>query len=238
MIPMEGAQAPSRWGWLEVAVSLLLMGPALVIGSVLAFAGGYIAARGEPNPLHIAIPAQALAYLLWLTSLWALFRFKDLNMWSELAWVWKWKDVLRWLAAGPAIALAVGFLAALLRAPRVEMELMRELLGDPRALPLFVLFGVTLAPFVEELIFRGVMLPVAARTMGAAGALLLTSLPFSLIHGPQYSWSWQHLLLLVVVGIVFGLIRLRTGSTVATTSAHAAYNLTMFAGYLVQQRNQ
>jgi membrane protease YdiL (CAAX protease family) len=64
--------------------------------------------------------------------------------------------------------------------------------------------------------------------------LLVTALPFSLLHGPQYNWSWQRLLVLTLASIAFGLIRHRTGSTAASSLTHAAYNLTFLAGMLMQ----
>jgi membrane protease YdiL (CAAX protease family) len=238
-LPVE-PEPPRRpaWGWLEVVLCLLLMGPALVAGSILALAGGYLLTGGPPSALQIAIPAQLLSYLIWLAGVWLLFRMKRLSVWREFAFRAEWRQVAPWLASGPFLALGVGLLAALLRAKKIEMEMIRQLLEDPVAFPVFVAFGITLAPLVEELLFRGAILPVAVRSMGTVGALLLTSVPFSLIHGPQYSWSWQHLALLVAVGVVFGWIRLRTGSTLTSTLAHASYNLTMFAGYFIQEHSK
>jgi membrane protease YdiL (CAAX protease family) len=97
--------------------------------------------------------------------------------------------------------------------------------------------GAVLAgPLFEELVFRGFAQPLLVRACGLFGGLLMCSLPFSLLHGPQYQWSWRHLLILVIASMVFGLIRHRTGSTAASTLAHAGYNLTFFTG-LVLQRN-
>jgi membrane protease YdiL (CAAX protease family) len=59
-------------------------------------------------------------------------------------------------------------------------------------------------------------------------AVVGTSALFSLVHGIQYSWRWQNLLLLLAVGMAFGCVRARTGSVIATTLIHAAYNATLF----------
>jgi membrane protease YdiL (CAAX protease family) len=63
--------------------------------------------------------------------------------------------------------------------------------------------------------------------------IILTALPFALLHGPEYAWSWRHVLLIAVAGCAFGLIRYRTGSTASSAIAHAAYNSTFFAAMLV-----
>jgi membrane protease YdiL (CAAX protease family) len=49
----------------------------------------------------------------------------------------------------------------------------------------------------------------------------------------MYDWSWQHLFLLVLVGVAFGLVRIRSNSTLASTVTHGAYNLMMFAAHFL-----
>ncbi|MGD0578165.1 MAG: CPBP family glutamic-type intramembrane protease, partial [Bryobacteraceae bacterium] len=66
--------------------------------------------------------------------------------------------------------------------------------------------------------------------------ILSTSLLFAALHGPQYAWSWQHLLLLVLASAAFGVTRARWNSTGASTLVHAAYNMTFFIGFLLQGR--
>jgi len=130
----------------------------------------------------------------------------------------------------------MGALANLLQAKNIQHTLMEQLLSDPVGVRLLVLFGITAAPLIEELLFRGIFLPVAVRSVGVPAGLLITSVPFSLMHGPMYDWSWQHLLLLVLVGVVFGVVRLRSDSTLASTITHGAYNLMMFAGHFLTSK--
>src|SRR5256885_2249784 len=73
--------------------------------------------------------------------------------------------------------------------------------------------AVTLGPVSEELIFRGFLFPLLARTFGVVVAILGAALPFALLHGPQYAWSWRHILLVLLAGCAFGWVRHRTGST-------------------------
>jgi hypothetical protein len=89
----------------------------------------------------------------------------------------------------------------------------------------------------EELGFRGFLLPLMMRTFGTVGAVVLCSGLFVGLHGPQYAWSWQHLVLLMIASVVFCLVRIWTGSTAASTLVHATYNLTFFTGYLFQERD-
>ena len=137
-----------------------------------------------------------------------------------------------YIAGGILLALSVGALATLLPMPKQRSPMERLFLDATSAL-LIAGFGVLIAPLVEELLFRGFFFPVVARRHGSAAAVAATAGLFAVLHGPQYGWAWQNFLLLVYVGVVFGTVRARTGSVVPSTLIHAAYNLTLFAGFYV-----
>jgi len=227
----------TNWGWREAVISVGIMGPSLFVGTMGAIVAGYVITGGKPDPKHFVVPSQIISYASWLIGVWLLFRTKGMSAWREMQMQWPSSGTLGYLALGPAIMLAVGLLAPLLRAKDIDVNLLRQMLSDPVARPMLIAFGVTIGPLVEEMLFRGILLPVAMRSLGVAGALALTSVPFALIHGPQYSWSWQHILLLVFVSVAFGMIRLRSGSTMASTLTHAAYNLMMFAAYFITTKD-
>ncbi len=116
-------------------------------------------------------------------------------------------------------------------------------------------FGITLAPFFEEMIFRGFLLPAACtacdwvheKTAHAAMRALdehgqpqwslpamvigslLTSLPFAGMHAAQTGYSWGPFVLLVCVSMVLCWARLRTRSLAASVLVHASYNFLLFS---------
>lgn len=205
----------------------------MLIGPVLTLGAAWLILGETPTSVQVAIPSQIAAYALWLGAVWFLFRSLNMRFWPSVGWTWPPEGAWIYLALGPVLAVAAGFAASLLHAKNLQTGLMEQLLSDPVASRLLVIFGVSGAPMIEELLFRGIMLPVAVRSLGVAAGLLVTSIPFSLMHGPMYGWSWQHLLLLILVSIAFGLIRLRSNSTLASTVTHGAYNLTMFVGHFL-----
>jgi len=221
------------WGWKEVIIAISLMIPALLIGSLLAIAVVGLLLGQTPTQIQVAIPGQFAAYSLWLAAVWVLLRTPAKSFWESVKWTWPDGGPWAYLALGPALALATGLLAGLLQAKNIQFGLMQQLLEDPVGCRLLVIFGITGAPLIEEILFRGIFLPVAIRSLGTLGGLLATSIPFSVMHGPMYDWSWQHLLLLALVGVAFGVIRIRSNSTMASTVAHGAYNLMMFAGHFL-----
>jgi membrane protease YdiL (CAAX protease family) len=130
-----------------------------------------------------------------------------------------------------ALALAVGILGAL-RTPDLDMP-MKRLLSDRTAVLMVGLAAVTAGPVCEEVAFRGFLMPLLMRSLGPAAAIVLSALPFALLHGPQYAWSWRHVVLITLAGSAFGYTRWRTGSTAAAAIVHAAYNATFFAAYVL-----
>jgi membrane protease YdiL (CAAX protease family) len=134
-----------------------------------------------------------------------------------------------------------------------------QLFHAPGAAWLLFAFGVTLAPFFEEMAFRGFLLPslctaydwcvehftgAPSRPLDEQGnpqwslsamlvASLLTSIPFALMHGAQTGWSLGPFLLLIFVSLVLCAVRLYTRSLAASTLVHACYNFMLFSFMLL-----
>jgi membrane protease YdiL (CAAX protease family) len=125
---------------------------------------------------------------------------------------------------------------ALLRTPDLDMP-MKRLLSDRTSLLLVGVAAATLGPVCEELAFRGFLMPLLVRSLGAWPGIVVSALPFALLHGPQYAWSWRHLLLIVIAGVSFGWMRHRTGSTAAAAVMHAGYNFTFFVAFVLQGKD-
>jgi len=79
---------------------------------------------------------------------------------------------------------------------------------------------------MEELFFRGFLYPVIARRMGVVWGILLTAVPFGLIHYLQYR-SWGAVLIIIMVGVVLTTIRAATKSVASSFLAHVGYNGTL-----------
>ena len=134
-----------------------------------------------------------------------------------------------------------------------------ELFKAPGAPWILFAFGVTLAPFFEEMAFRGFVLPSLCTAYdwcvehftGAPRrpldeydnpqwslpamivASVLTSIPFAVMHGAQTGWSLGPFLLLIFVSLVLCSVRLHTRSLAASTLVHAFYNFMLFSFMLL-----
>jgi membrane protease YdiL (CAAX protease family) len=111
------------------------------------------------------------------------------------------------------------------------------MLGSSATIILLGILVVILGPVAEELAFRGFLMPLLVRSIGVAGGIVVTGIIFGSVHGYEYQWSWRHMLLISTAGCVFGWVKYKTQSTVASALMHSTFNLTQFAAFLVQQRS-
>lgn len=87
-----------------------------------------------------------------------------------------------------------------------------------------VALAVVLAPLVEEVAFRGILLGSLRAALGRTEALVISSFAFALLH-----LSLPMLLTHVPLGLYFGWLRDRTGSLWPPVLAHACHNATALA---------
>ena len=224
------------WNYEDLALFFGMGLPCLVL-SVAVMEGVTWAVGVRPGKAVYFLLAQFLGYALWFASLVLLLRVRyDAPFWPSLAWTMPRHGLWQWIVVGPVLAFAVSWMGHALRTPDIEMPF-KELMSDRWSIVLMGLFGVTIGPLCEELAFRGFLMPLLIRSWGVWPGILITALPFALLHGPQYSWSWQHIALLVLASVAFGGVRHITGSTAAAAMTHATYNLTFFSA-MVMQGNQ
>ena len=106
-----------------------------------------------------------------------------------------------------------------------------ELVLNSHNVPALACFGFTaivLAPLFEETIFRGALLPVAARKLGAAGGILLSAAVFAVAH-----LSLGELLPLLVLGVGLGWVRWSSGRLGSCVLMHSFWNALTFANLVV-----
>jgi hypothetical protein len=134
-----------------------------------------------------------------------------------------------------------------------------DMFRSPGAAWMMFGFGITFAPFFEEIGFRGFLLPALAtawdwvteRSTGKpaspldanehpqwsissmVAASIATSLPFALMHAEQTGWAPGPFVLLMSVSLILCAVRLKTRSLAASTLVHACYNFIIFSFALI-----
>ena len=220
------------WGYLDLAAFILIALFALIVESVLlnAFLGAV-----HVKAIFAQLPAQFILYgfLLWMLAV-VFRRYYGRPFWQSLRWVQAEVSTPFLVTCGILLAFAVMIASLLLRTPDVDSP-MRQLLSDKSTVVLIAVFGTTLGPVCEEIIFRGFLQPLLVRSMGPAPGILAAAVPFGLLHLQEYGNSWRHGLLITLAGAAFGWMRQRTGSTKAAAIMHAAYNCVFFLLLAMQE---
>ena len=175
----------------------------------------------------VTVLAQLIAYIVVLLFMVSLIKrapgqsFRQAIRWN---WPQSWSA---YLFGGVILALALQGLAHFLPMPK-ELPIDR-FFRTPREAWALSLFGVTLAPLLEEFFFRGFLYPVLVRRLGVVFGILLTAASFGLIHAPQLGRAWAPVLVVFLVGLALTIARAVTKSVAASLLMHIAYNGTISA---------
>ena len=210
-------------------------------------------AQMADDDARLSIPIQALSYGLIALVVIPVFSV----LWNEpfgkgVHWSGETakRRFLLLALLGLASGFGINFFGAFLPMPK-DPPIMQAMLKTPLGAWMMLIFGVTAAPLLEELAFRGFLLPGlingfrwlarkgaisedTARWVGVPVSILLTSFGFALMHSAQVSHAWGPLVLIGTVSIVLCIVRLRMNSVAAGVVVHAAYNFTLFAAVLAE----
>jgi uncharacterized protein len=216
--------------------------------------------QAAANNVQLILASEVILYLITFAI--SVFIF-------PLFWHEKFFTGLQWRGAvalhrfWPLAATALGCagLAVLdeVLMPGPSNAPIEKMMSSPGAAWLMFAFGTTVAPFFEEMFFRGFLLPALctawdwtveqfthnpAPPLDANGApqwslaamavaSVLTSLPFALLHVDQQGHALGPFLLLILVSLILCTVRLKTRSLAASTLVHATYNFIIFSLALI-----
>jgi len=214
------------WSYEDLAFLVAAILPSVLVGSLLVRLSGATSTGGKTLIFQTSLFALLLAVLYLLVS----WRYHQ-PFWRSMGWSLPVRGAWWCVLAGPLLAIAGSALAVVLHAPDVP-DPIKDLITNRASLIIVMIFAVGLGPVYEELFFRGFLFPLLARSFGAAAGIVLTALPFALLHGAQNQWAWQQITLVGLAGVVFGFVRHKTGSTAAATILHSGFNLTQFLAFL------
>ena len=210
-------------------------------------------AKMAEGDARISLPVQGLSYGLIAVVVIPVF---------TLLWHKPFGDGVHWrgqtakqrflalVLLGLATGIGINLLGNFLPMPK-NPPIMEDMMKTPLGAWMMLVFGVTVAPMLEELAFRGFLLPGlinsfrwlaqtgtisenAANWIGVPVSIAVTSLGFAMMHSAQVSHAWGPLVLIGTVSVVLCIVRLRTNSVAAGVVVHAAYNFSLFAAVLIE----
>ena len=129
--------------------------------------------------------------------------------------------LLRWLLATMGVAAAFDIAAYLAGRPDGS-DWMPDVVRSAVFVPLLALALVVLAPLLEETFFRGFLFEGLRHSrIGTWGAVLVAAVLWGLLH---LQYGWFYITQIVVLGVLLGAARVKTGSLVTPIAMHALVN--------------
>jgi membrane protease YdiL (CAAX protease family) len=192
-----------RIRWWSVAIFVVLL-PALLAPAV------WLMAATSMLPLLAAFFGSALLALM--------IAVLPLGRWAFAALGFRavgWRPIVLGTLVALAVSVAVTQLGIEPEGIRQAMEIARE---PPMFMASLLLMGV-LAPFVEEMVFRGLLYGWLAGLWGTTAAWIISSLCFAAAH-----LELAHVLLVLPLGLWLGWLRRRTDSLWPSLVAHMLNN--------------
>jgi len=227
-----GGPPKAAWSWLEAVGVYVLAFLAAGLATVPVFA-----AMGEGSDLAnvVATVVAALAImsvlLLWLSRAqrgWTrIVRMPIRGQWRSDAGA----GALFGIGLYPVAVVVVGGLVLLLlrtltgESVQAPEQVPKDL--SPVGLAVTLVYGVAIAPFGEELFFRGILFRALRDRHGFGVGALGSGIGFGLIHyipGPAIDAALL-MLVMTFVGAALAYIYERRGAFVAPLAAHATFNV-------------
>ncbi|MEN8164239.1 MAG: CPBP family intramembrane glutamic endopeptidase [Acidobacteriota bacterium] len=208
----------------------------LLLGVQFQIIGGIIAALATPesgatgrglsaedrNGLHLGLMhiVGALACVATTAYFCRIRRGPPIAEYLAIRWP-GWRAMILWGAAAAAVPL-IRTEGLRLLGYVVEPDYWRNVL-ETAGHPALLLFGVVIAaPLMEETVFRGFLYAGLAPTrLGHLGAVVVTTALWLL---PHVQYDEAELCVLAASGLLLGIVRWRTGSTVAAFLVHGVMN--------------
>lgn len=178
------------------------------------------AAQLAAERLLAGAPAVALlanVFVVAVLLLWFRLRHKPLGKAAGLRRCSGWTAAF---SAFAALGLFVAINLALALLPEAWLTAYNADMAPIASTGLLTALSiVVVGPLAEELVFRGIIQTRLERAMPVWAAVVLQAVLFGVTHGTPVQMAYAFLM-----GLVFGLLRSRTGSILPGLAAHAAFN--------------
>lgn len=232
--PLRTSENPPWSGWDVLLIAFVALFSILLFTfGAMGIASRLPVFRGVPiqdlaRDPRLLLPVQMTAYAVVMAFMVLLVRVMyKRQFWRSVKWNWpQFNQGCSYLLGGIGLALFVQLSSAFLPIPK-SMPI-ESMFKTPLGAYLMGAFGISVAPLMEELFFRGFLYPALARRIRLWPGIVVTSLAFAALHASQLGHAWAPMLLLFVVGLTLTVTRARTGSVATGFLMHVGYNLTLF----------
>jgi membrane protease YdiL (CAAX protease family) len=240
-LPPESQTTP--WSLRDLGLFLLFAPLALLIANV-AVVAGYATLRSLLSWGNPSIPVQhntffLLAFQLLFQGLLLGFVYSLVVIhhrrpfWAGLSWRKPSLGQTLWFSLGGVLlAFAIQWAPNIL--PETRTFPLEQMFSSPAAGYTIGAYAILVAPWAEEVLFRGFLFGIFERRASLGLAIVLTALLFGGLHVPEYWGAWNHVVLISLVGLTFSLARGLTRSLAPSIILHLSYNTSLIAGLFIQ----
>jgi membrane protease YdiL (CAAX protease family) len=202
--------------------ALRLLGFGLLAFAITTLAGGIWSAllitnlRSTPTVPWSVLAMAALLWLAWSylgghgwprSTSEARCRYLRANRKPARIYLWAW------IAGSLAVVALAGYWIVLFQLVKMPPNVFSDVSAYPQiTVALMIVMGSLVAPLMEEAGFRGYFQVALERDFRAPVAVVISSLVFTLAHGPTQGFLWPKLFFYFLVGLVFGAIAYLTNS--------------------------
>lgn len=167
------------------------------------------------------------AHLITLGFCWAIVtRFKKQPFLKSLGWNWAGHSVGYWLLISLGVLFIV-FAADIIFGkllPNGETDFDRILKASAQVKYAVVAMAVLSAPFIEEVIYRGVFYGGLRKRLGPVAAVITVTLFFAAVHLPQYWGAWASISGLTLLSLILTIVRAKSKSILPCVTIHLVNN--------------
>lgn len=223
------------WGYWDLLLLVGFICAGMLAILLVAVAIEAVSPALRKDPTRLALPLQFLFYAAVYAGFVAVFKLRyNRPALPSLGWVRRGFNPLTAAAGGIVLAIALSLVGQALHTP--ETNFIDKLVDSWFSFALLAATAIIVAPFFEELLFRGFLQPLLSRTFGVVAGVLITAALFGSLHLFQYSLAWQYALIIFLAGVAFGWARARTGSVIPGTLMHCCFNSVSVVAYLISSR--
>lgn len=182
----------------------------------------------SPRILLVQVYSTLAAHIVTLALCWAIVtRFRKQPFLKSLGWNWAGHSALYWglISIGVLIAILVAdqFFTRFL--PQSETSFDQLLKSSEQVKIAVIVLAITSAPFVEEVIYRGILYSGLRKQFGTAATVIGVTLLFSTVHVLQYWGAWASMAGLTMLSLTLTIVRAKTKSILPCVVIHFANNL-------------
>lgn len=181
----------------------------------------------DPTAIILQLSAVIPAHLLTILLGWfVVTNFRKYSFKEMLGWEWNgfkvWHSVVIFVFF---YIVAIGLMQIF---GDVENDFERMLKNSRTAVYFVAFFATFTAPFVEEMVYRGLLYSAFQRKFGVILAVVFVTLLFTIVHVPQYSLNqvpdYASVITILLLSLTLTLIRAKTDNLLPCIILHTFVN--------------